>query len=81
MTDPVGATLGVLGLAGLFSNVIEIWDFVDAGRGYAESFSYLKTRLDNQREIFVQWGRRMDFGSEAGYLYPVTNSIPTSCRQ
>lgn len=38
MADPVGITLGVLGLAGLFSTVVEVWDFVDAGRGYAESF-------------------------------------------
>src|SRR5258708_4286357 len=50
MVDPVGASLGFLGLAGLFTTVVDVWDFVDAGRGYAERFSYLKTRLDNQRE-------------------------------
>jgi hypothetical protein len=67
MGDPLSATFGVLGLAALFTTVTEIWSFVDTGRDCSEDFSYLRTRLDNQRELFVQWGREMGFSSEAGY--------------
>ncbi|KAF7548531.1 hypothetical protein G7046_g8639 [Stylonectria norvegica] len=59
--------LGVLGLAGLFKTALEFWDIVDAGRGYAQDFSYLRGRLDSQRAMFLIWAERMGFESAAGY--------------
>ena len=59
--------LGVLGVAGLFSATLDVWSFVDAGQDYALSFTRLRTRLDLQRTLFVNWGNVVGFGSEAGY--------------
>lgn len=63
MVDPVGAALG---LAALFTTCLEVWDFVDAGRAHATNFSLLRTKLDNQRILFVIWGKKVQFGSESG---------------
>lgn len=59
--------LGVLGLAGIFSATLDVWSFVDAGQGYAQSFTRLRTRLDLQRTLFVNWGKSVGFGTEEGY--------------
>jgi len=67
MAEPVGIALGVLGLAGLFSATLEAWSFVDSGRAHARNFSLLRTKLDNQRILFVIWAKRMGFGSDEGY--------------
>jgi len=66
MCDPVGASLGALGLIGLFKATLEVWEFVDAGRRHAESFDRLRNKLDNQRACFLIWGQRMGFGSPKG---------------
>ncbi|SPO03515.1 uncharacterized protein DNG_06198 [Cephalotrichum gorgonifer] len=59
--------LGVLGVAGLFSATLDVWSFVDAGQGYAQSFTRLRTRLDLQRTLFVNWGKSVGFGTEEGH--------------
>lgn len=67
--------IGVLGLAGLFKVTLEIWDFVDAGRDFSKHFSYLRTRLDTQRAIFLIWAERMGFDSTEGYVKGLDNEI------
>lgn len=56
--------LGVLGVSGIFSATLDVWSFVDAGQGYALSFTRLRTRLDLQRTLFVNWGKSVGFGSD-----------------
>lgn len=67
--------LGVLGTAGLFSATLDIWSFVDAGQGYAQSFTRLCTRLDLQRTLFINWGKSVGFGTEEGY-HPKLDEAP-----
>jgi ubiquitin-conjugating enzyme E2 D/E len=67
--DPVGTALGVAGLAAIFSTCLEVWDFIDAGREHAISLSLHRTKLDNQRMIFLIWGRRLGFDSPDGVNY------------
>ncbi|KAH8174655.1 prion-inhibition and propagation domain-containing protein [Sarocladium implicatum] len=67
--------IGVLGLAGLFKVTLEVWDFVDAGRDFSKNFNYLRTRLDNQRAIFLIWAERMGFDSPEGYTKELDNPI------
>jgi hypothetical protein len=69
MVDPVGTALGVVGLAAIFSTCLEVWDFIDAGREHAISFSLHRTKLDNQQMIFLIWGRRLGFDSPDGVNY------------
>ena len=71
MVDPVGTGLGVaglaVGLAALFTSCLDVWDFVDAGKAHASNFSLLRTKLDNQRILFIIWGKKLGFGSPNGY--------------
>ncbi|KAF7556173.1 hypothetical protein G7Z17_g1585 [Cylindrodendrum hubeiense] len=65
--EVTGLAIGIVGLAGLFKTTLEAWEFVDAARDHAENFNYLKTRLDNQRAIFLIWAERLEFFSSSGY--------------
>ncbi|RGP59664.1 ibr finger domain [Fusarium longipes] len=65
--EVTGLVIGVVGLVGLFKTVLEAWDFVDSARDHAESFKYFRTRLDNQRAIFLIWAERMGFSSPGTY--------------
>ncbi|KAG9229645.1 prion-inhibition and propagation-domain-containing protein [Amylocarpus encephaloides] len=63
----VGATGLVVGLATLFTTCLQVWDFVDAGKAHVTNFSLLRTKLDNQRILFMIWGTALGFGSQSGY--------------
>ncbi|CAJ0551360.1 Ff.00g112900.m01.CDS01 [Fusarium sp. VM40] len=65
--EATGLVIGIVGLAGIFKIALEAWEFVDSARGQAESFEFLRTRLDNQRVIFLIWAGRMGFGTPEGY--------------
>ncbi|KAF4450521.1 ubiquitin-conjugating enzyme [Fusarium austroafricanum] len=65
--EVAGLVIGIVGLAGIFKTALEAWEFVDSARDQAESFKFLRTRLDNQRAIFLIWAERMGFGSPGGY--------------
>jgi len=60
-------TLGVLGLAGLFSVAMEVWGFVEAGQGFERSASSFYSKIQLQRQLFVIWGHNMGFKSSRGY--------------
>ena len=42
MVDPVGATLGVLGLAGLFTVCVDCFDYIQSGRSLGKDFALLE---------------------------------------
>ena len=65
--EPISLSIGVVGLAALFTTCLDVWDFVDAGRSHASNFSLLRTKLDNQRILFIIWGKKVGFGSAKGY--------------
>ena len=60
MTDPVGATLGVLGLVGLFSTVVQLVEIVQLGRAYAEDYEGIQTKFEIQKIRLWTWGRQWD---------------------
>jgi ubiquitin-conjugating enzyme E2 D/E len=65
--EPISLSIGVVGLAALFTTCLDVCDFVDAGRSHASNFSLLRTKLDNQRILFIIWGKKVGFGSAKGY--------------
>jgi hypothetical protein len=73
MTDPVGVADIAIGVAALFTTCLQVWDFVDAGRAHASNFSLLRTKLDNQRILFVILGKKMGFGSSTAQDGNTTN--------
>jgi hypothetical protein len=64
MADALNVTSAAIGLAALFTTCLQVWDFVDAGRAHGNNFSLLRTKLDNERILFVIWGKKMGFGSK-----------------
>jgi hypothetical protein len=66
MAEPIGIAWGAAGLASIFVSCIDIWDLVDAGKTHENNFSLLRAKLDNQRNLFVMWGKRLGFASSEG---------------
>lgn len=65
MADPLGVSGIAIGVAALFTTCLQVWDFVDAGKAHARTFGLLRTKLENQRLLFVIWGRKIGFGGDA----------------
>lgn len=65
--EVTGLVIGIVSLAGLFKTALEAWEFVDAGRAHAENLSFFRTRLDNQRAVFLIWAEKLGFFSPEGY--------------
>jgi hypothetical protein len=59
--------IGILGLSGLFTVTMEVWSFVDAGRGFYESSGVFQSKLELQRLNFIIWGHNIGFRSPLGY--------------
>ena len=56
MADPASLTLGILGVAGLFSVCVQCFDMVQMGRSRNRDFEILHTKLDVQKVRFLIWG-------------------------
>jgi ubiquitin-protein ligase len=57
MVDPLGAALGVAGLAGLFSTCVQCFDLVQLGRAYARDYEIIQTKFEAQKVRFLIWGQ------------------------
>ena len=68
MAEAAGLVLGALGIAGLFSACIDVFEFVQVGRARTRDLEVLATKLENQKARFVIWGRtlRLDSADEGG---------------
>lgn len=75
MVDPVGAALGVAGLAGLFSTCVQGFQLLQLGRHYAQDFDILQTKFEAQKVRFLIWGET--FGFLAGQRYDVSLDSPS----
>jgi tetratricopeptide (TPR) repeat protein len=67
MVDPVGATLGVLGVAGLFTVCVDCFDYIKASRSVGKSFAIRETQLDALRMRLFAWGHTVRLTDRAGY--------------
>ncbi|KAF2264794.1 hypothetical protein CC78DRAFT_532918 [Lojkania enalia] len=57
MTDPVGAVLGVAGLAGLFTTCVQGLNLIQLGRAFAQDYEFLQTKFEAQKVRFLIWGK------------------------
>ncbi|KAH8656462.1 prion-inhibition and propagation-domain-containing protein [Ilyonectria robusta] len=60
--EAVGLTVGVVGLAGLFSSCLEAVDKVQTYRSFGSDSHVLDTRFKAAKVRFEKWGRRVGFG-------------------
>lgn len=72
--EAAGVALGSVSAGALFKTVLEAWEFVDAAAATAINLAYARTRLDNQRLIFLDWAERFGFfrpeGHDNSLLHP-----------
>ncbi|KAL6405875.1 hypothetical protein AUP68_11015 [Ilyonectria robusta] len=59
--EAVGLTVGVVGLAGLFSSCLEAVDKVQTYRSFGSDSHVLDTRFKAAKVRFEKWGRRVGF--------------------
>ncbi|KAH7124511.1 prion-inhibition and propagation-domain-containing protein [Dactylonectria macrodidyma] len=63
--EPVSFTVGVIGLAGLFSSCLEAVDKVQAYRSFGPDSHVLDTRFKAARVRLEKWGRHVGFNEKA----------------
>ena len=56
MAEAAGRTIGIVALAGLFSNAIQCFELVQLGRSLEKSFQTSQLKLDNARLRLSRWG-------------------------
>lgn len=54
--EPVSFTIGVAGLAGLFSTCMECFDYIQLGRAFGKDYGKCLLRLDAAKLRFSRWG-------------------------
>ena len=60
MTDPVGATLGVIGLAGAFTACVDCFEYIQFGRKFGADYSRCVLKLSIIRLKMSRWGESVD---------------------
>ncbi len=67
-------------LADIFKTTLEAWVFVDSARTQRQSFGYFRTKLDNQRAIFLIWAEKLGFSQQKGTTRRSTRHYSESAR-
>lgn len=60
--DPVGLTIGVVGLVGTFTACVDCFDYVHIGRRLGRDYETLVIKLDLIRLRFTRWGEAAGLG-------------------
>lgn len=64
--EPAGLAAGVLSLAGLFSNAVDCFEYVQIGRNLSKDFQTRQLKLDNARLRLSRWGEAMGLSGDMG---------------
>jgi hypothetical protein len=62
--EPVGLTVGILGLAGLFNNAVDCFEYVQLGRNFGSNFQTSVLKLDNARLRLSRWGQSVGLSTK-----------------
>jgi hypothetical protein len=61
--EPAGLTIGVVGLASLFSTCMECFDYIQLGRTFGKDYGKCLLRLDAAKLRFSRWGEATGIAS------------------
>jgi len=63
MAEGVGLAVGIVSLAGLFTNAVQCFEYVQLGRQFGKNFQTSQLKLDNSRLRLSRWGESLGLGS------------------
>jgi ubiquitin-conjugating enzyme E2 D/E len=75
MAEAAGSVLGGLGVVGIFSVCVQVFDMVQVGRTQDRSLKILVTKLDNQKARFIIWGQALKLDDPQGYERSLENPL------
>lgn len=59
MAEVAGLALGVIALAGIFKDCLEIFSYISAVRSLGQDYEILETKLDVEKTLLLQWAQRV----------------------
>ena len=62
--DPIGLTIGIAGLASIFTSCVDCFEYVQLGRKFGEDYGKCVLRLDAAKVRMTRWGASMGLGPE-----------------
>jgi hypothetical protein len=62
--EPAGLAIGILGLAGLFSTVLDALDAIGDYRSFTADSHVLKVQLNSHRTLLQRWGQIVGLGED-----------------
>ncbi|KAF3939777.1 hypothetical protein ABW19_dt0210340 [Dactylella cylindrospora] len=66
MAEVAGLTIGVIGLAGLFSACIDSFDTITLGKSFARDHEVLMVRLEVEKTRLLIWGKSVGLVAKSG---------------
>ncbi|EOA91947.1 uncharacterized protein SETTUDRAFT_162498 [Exserohilum turcica Et28A] len=66
--EPAGLAVGILGLAGVFSNAVDCFEYVQLGRNFSTNFQTSLLKLDNARLRLSRWGEALGVNGNYGAI-------------
>lgn len=62
--EPVALSVGLIGLAGLFNNAVDCFEYVQLGRNFGINFQTSLLKLDSARLRLSRWGQAVGLSGE-----------------
>ena len=64
--EPAGLSVGIVGLASLFNDAVDCFEYVQIGRNFGKSFQTSVLKLDSARLRLSRWGESVGLSSNLG---------------
>ena len=59
MAEAAGLALGVVALAGIFKDCIDLFGYITASRNLGQDYDLLTTKLDVKKLLLLRWSERV----------------------
>ncbi len=59
MAEAAGLAIGVIALAGVFKDCVDLFDYFCASRSLGRDYELLETKLDIEKTLLLQWAERV----------------------
>ena len=62
--EPIGLTVGIVGLVSVFNNAVDCFEYVQLGRSFGTNFQTSLLKLDNARLRLSRWGQAVGLSGD-----------------